>query len=528
MEKIVKASRRKELAVATSAGAALLWASLANFITHNDYPILRPEIGFIALGLVALSALVALMYVGQRQWLRSFLEGLLAALFVDLNADTVPLVIGAGLAVAAITYWKKISLLAPMALFGTVVLVITLLSSSSREPWLQDIRNPSREPAHTNGKPAILHLILDEHIGIEGLPPGQDEQRLKEELKAFYLRRRFAVYGRAYSQHMHTVNAIPAVLNYGTKLAANATPQGAIIGQTTHLGKLVDDGYKLTIFQSDFADFCTGSAYSECVTYNSSSLRPTLDLGLSTAGRTKLIALKFLSLSQISNLLIGPWDLLALRLRRSGIDAPVIIPTEDSRSSSVGSLRALADLSARLREAKPGDAIFAHLLLPHYPYVVASDCTELPFKDWRRRFGFWPAEERLQGYLGQMRCVTSKVDKLLQSFAKSPAGPNSIVIVHGDHGSRLTSVDPSEENRGRFGAEDMIAGYSTLFAVRGAGVQAGYFDEPNPIPTLLRDFTASDFRQAPHPVPPNIHEVTLDDKNWKPKGKAPLPVAWLE
>jgi len=62
MDEIVKASRRKELAVATSAGAALLWASLANFITHNDYPILRPEIGFIALGFVALSALVALMY----------------------------------------------------------------------------------------------------------------------------------------------------------------------------------------------------------------------------------------------------------------------------------------------------------------------------------------------------------------------------------------------------------------------------------------------------------------------------------
>jgi hypothetical protein len=183
-----------ELVVAIAAGTALLWASLANYVTHNQYPVLRPEVGLVALALLILSALVALLFIGQRQWVRSFFEGLLAALFVDLNTDSVPLFMAVGLAVGAITYWKRISLLAPMALFGTVVLVTMLVGVSARDPWL---RVASKQvPAQTGSgaaKPAVVHLILDEHIGIEGLSTDEDAQRLKQELKAFYQRHGFAL-----------------------------------------------------------------------------------------------------------------------------------------------------------------------------------------------------------------------------------------------------------------------------------------------------------------------------------------------
>jgi hypothetical protein len=193
----------------------------------------------------------------------------------------------------------------------------------------------------------------------------------------------------------------------------------------------------------------------------------------------------------------------------------------------VGTLRALGDLKARLEKAKPGDAFFAHLLLPHYPYVVAGDCSALQFKEWKRRFGYWPPEALRHAYAGQLQCATSQVDELLQAFDRSPAGSNSLVFVHGDHGSRLTSVDPSEEYRGQFGREDVIAAYSTLFAVRAPAVRAGYYTEPYPIHTLLRDFSSSTPARAPSLTPPKVHEVWLDDEDWKPSSKIRLPASWL-
>ena len=528
MDKAKSASSRMELVVAIAAGTALLWASLANYVTHNDYPVLRPEIGLVALALLAFSALVALLFVGQRQWVRSFFEGLLAALFVDLNTDSIPLVIAAGVAVGGITLWKRTSLLAPMALFGTVILIATLVSSGSREPWLHTTVNRAPPPGKTNNaKPAIVHLILDEHIGIEGLPADQDAQRLKEELKAFYLRHGFALYGRAYSQHLHTVNAIPAVLNFGESLAKEASTKGVVIGQTRHLKNLVDDGYRLTIFESDFADFCTGSAFAECVRYDSSSLRPTLALKLSAVERARLITLKLMSLSEIVNYVLLPYNVAAHSLRNSGYDFKVLLPSEDARSSTVGSIAAIDELSKRLKNARPGEAYFAHLLVPHYPYVVGADCKGLPFGEWRRRFGPWRFKVRQHAYYAQVRCTMVEVDRLLNALASSPAGSNAVVIIHGDHGSRLTTVDPTEDSRGYFSDDDMIAAFSTLFAVRGPGVQAGYFTEPSPIPSLLHAFDESGFRQAPRPAASKIHEVTLDDSNWTARSKAPLPDAWV-
>ena len=80
--------RGRELVTAFAAGAALLLASLANFISYNDYPHFRPEVGIVVLILLAFALAMAFFYRSQRQWGRSLLIGLLAALFVDLNTDS--------------------------------------------------------------------------------------------------------------------------------------------------------------------------------------------------------------------------------------------------------------------------------------------------------------------------------------------------------------------------------------------------------------------------------------------------------
>ena len=55
---------------------------------------------------------------------------------------------------------------------------------------------------------AVVHLVLDEHIGLKGIPdsaPGGPE--LREQLRKFYLEHGFRIMAGAYSESLHTVNA---------------------------------------------------------------------------------------------------------------------------------------------------------------------------------------------------------------------------------------------------------------------------------------------------------------------------------
>jgi hypothetical protein len=72
----------------------------------------------------------------------------------------------------------------------------------------------------------------------------------------------------------------------------------------------------------------------------------------------------------------------------------------------------------------------------------------------------------------------------------------------------------------------LIAGFSTLFAVQAPGLTATYVDEPQPIALLLRDFATTKFRIIPRPNSKAKHYITLDDANWKPTRRHPLPEHW--
>ena len=519
---------------ALAAGTALLWASLVNFLVYNDFPVLRPEALTVAAALFALCGLMALFYKGQRRWGRALLEGLLALLFVDLNSTSLPLALGVGAALGLFSWWRDRSLLGPMTIVGSVVLIATILGVGGGREWIysRESRGPNRTAAApaqpvraTASKPAILHIILDEQIGIAGVR-GEGAAQLRSDLKRFYLDRGFALYDRAYSEHLHTVNAVPYVLNYGEGLATRASKNGARIGPLKHFQTLHRLGYRLTVLQSDFAEFCEGNVVAECLTYLQSSPRPLLTTSLSFRERTTLVALKFLSLSQAlvrSNLVINS---AMEKLGWLGVPAPTFEIYNYARSSTVAALAATDVLATRLRSARPGEAFFAHLLLPHYPHVVRSDCSYLPRTEWRFRRGRATLAERQRTYLPQVRCTMRKIDELLRAFAASPGGSNGIVIIHGDHGSRIVDYPAIVENIGRYSVEDVIADHSTLFAIRGPGIQATSFAEPESIAPLLRDFAASGFTKAPVPHRSRPASFVVSDAQWRPRQRVPMPAVW--
>jgi hypothetical protein len=319
------------------------------------------------------------------------------------------------------------------------------------------------------------------------------------------------------------MNAIPHVLNYGDRLGQGMRGRKALIGPTKYLERLVDEGYRLTILQSDYADFCTGARFYECVTYEASSPSALLRSPLTSLERAGLITTKFLSLSKLVSALLLPWRLVAKQF-----DLPMLEPSNLGRSTSASAVTVFDDVAKRLSTAKPGEVYFAHLLLPHYPYAVDEECHLLRWSNWVRPFSDKNISVRQHAYYAQNRCTIRKIAAVLNAFDRSAAGTNNVVIIHGDHGSRISLVDPKPENIGKLSGSDLIAEYSTNFAVRAPKIRPGYSSERLPVHSLLKDFVASGFAKAPAPKPPEAVTVHLDGPQGAPAQRVPMPASWTD
>jgi arylsulfatase A-like enzyme len=143
-----------------------------------------------------------------------------------------------------------------------------------------------------------------------------------------------------------------------------------------------------------------------------------------------------------------------------------------------------------------GTVYFAHLLAPHSPYVLESDCTVISDLDrWRSRriLSFdWSepnsAESRAlsyEAYAEQLRCTNRRLAAFFEGLRVAGVLDDAIIVVHGDHGSRINRNWPTVPNRDVLRDSDFIDGYPTLFAAKGPGVPVGYSTERTTLTTLL-------------------------------------------
>jgi hypothetical protein len=386
------------------------------------------------------------------------------------------------------------------------------------------------EQTSSSAGPAIVHLILDEHIGPEGLPADMPEATAaRESLESFYREHGFRLFGGAYSEHFRTVNAIPHMLNFGgaaTEVVTGDRKAGAAMTTNAWFDVLRRLGYTIHVLQSDFLDYCR-SGVATCRRYAAGGLGAVAAADLRTGDKAALLAAGFWSLSDLAVFTTHLYDRAALRLASKS--APTLLDLGwTGRASTVNGLAAFNRLVADLRTARQGEAYFAHILVPHYPYATRADCSLKPRHEWRQRRSFAASREgRQRAYFEQLACATAKVGEALDALAASPAGRDAIVLVHGDHGSRITGHDPDIGNVGRFDAADMVASYSTLFAVRAPGIGPGYDTRRLSAADILAALARSELRSVEVAKESGSPSVVLDDAAWRPARRHELPAEWV-
>ena len=136
------------------------------------------------------------------------------------------------------------------------------------------------------------------------------------------------------------------------------------------------------------------------------------------------------------------------------------------------------EVAAAIERADAGEAIFAHFMVPHAPYILDASCRQVrhgqtPYDLIDR----YPAESafaqaRLSlyaDYAEQVECMLNKLEALFETLALNGKLEGMTFIINGDHGSRISRSRYLEKMEQR----DFVDNYAAHFSIRSPGVEAG-------------------------------------------------------
>jgi hypothetical protein len=492
--------------------ALVLLAPWFVLLGYHGYSLFAPEVLMIATAAVAIAALLALVSRLLGLLVRTVLLAVLLTLFVDLHV-TVPLssllialsFLGVAGAFGVLLWLLREHAPAIVSAIFVTLIAFTLLTADSSS---QRITNqPGSAAARASNAPLLIHLVLDEHIGVEGLPPEIDAAReLRGELIEFYTARGFRLFGGAYSQYANTFNAIANLLNFAERGVNHSFLKPGSAGRTwdlsdsAYFSMLQQRGYQLHLYQSSYMDLCDAKGIRSwsCLTYPVASLGSVEDLPLRADEKARFIVVALLARSRTLLVLSKAYERLVRQpLGRRGLH----VPSWWVEAPSFGPLPVPAVVEQLTRDilAHPrGHAFFAHLMVPHYPYVFDERCELRPrAADWLTNHiaptdapVYNTADSRAlkyQRYTEQVRCVLSMLDDLLDTLDSRGLLAEATIVVNGDHGSRIAEHFPSgvSLDGGLLTETDYRDTFSTLYAIKAPDVQPGYVQRPAPVVNLL-------------------------------------------
>ena len=482
------------------------------FLRFNSYGYLSLDVLIIIVGISVASGAFFVTSVFGGQISRILVISFLVVLFVDFQFDFKDSkLLFSVFAASGVFAWflRESSSQVLTVVFATILVSAELLPAGGEG---DDPAAGGPEIAVRPELPSVVHLILDEHIGVEGIPmdvPGGPE--IKQFIKSFYLENGFRLYGKAFSEYYRSLDSLSVVVNYDTNRFESrlnrAVGQGYELLKNDYFLAMRKVGYKINVYQTDYLNFCTDPRVDDtaCFTYNYRGIKALRDLPFTELEKVWIIASMYLRRSIIHAEVRKLYELFR------GIAAPHgwRLPKWDWNRIHVGPVpvlsvieRLIADLSA-----SPGGTLyFAHLLLPHTPFIYDAACNLRPVADWMDRAdgGGTPPfntsetrQARYERYFEQLRCLYEKMDLILDKIEKNNKLKNAIIIVHGDHGSRIIFSRPWEEDEDILRRSDYIDSYSTLFAIRSNGIAAGYDRNLTSMQALFAKLAASRFRRLP-------------------------------
>lgn len=389
-----------------------------------------------------------------------------------------------------------------IAVFGGIFVGIFL------RPVFPDVQQFSpievANSGQTNNLPIYVHIILDEHAGIEAFDDDiESEKDFKQSAQKLFIGNGFRLFGRAYSEYIDTYDSMPSALNSysginpGKNYERNTANNSFTLTENKYFQDLRASGYNISVYQTLIVDYCAQSKdiVQRCLTYNvfgtTSAALAQFDTGekldvifamfrfFYSRGIVRYIYTRIDEILEPNGIALPNWDVVPNDL------GPIpVLPVFDQMMSDIAN-------------AKAGDLIFAHLLLPHHPYSVDRNCdvrrpvmrwkeSEIHGLDANRINTAKSRAERYDDLAEQSRCALKKIDQLIETMKAAGSFENSTIIIHGDHGSRIGQFMPRTSTRNQLSSRDYFDGYSTLYAIKAPHLTPGYDLRMLPLQQLLQ------------------------------------------
>jgi hypothetical protein len=522
----------------------LLITPFVIFVQHQRYGPSHPEVLLVLLALTAAALLLGAGAARSHAFEVVVIAGLLI-LFADIQLDEPgeKRLLIAFVALGATLWFLRQHAARIVSLMVATMLAVSVLTPQSNAEPVSAAGAPAASP--NADLPFILHVILDEHIGVEGLPADLAPPAFRRDFQSFFVQRGFRLFGRAYSEYPATLWSLAQLLNlapngYTPGLTIPGKPDGTFrLTRSAYFDRLSKQGYTIRVYRPEYLDMCTEAVpASACHTYPANSLRALDALPVPTHQKVAVVAGAYLSRSELHTRAKRTYMGARQRVLGAGIPLPAWDWERGGTSAPLGTMPIFDRIAADLSRARRGELVFAHLLMPHYPYVFGAGCEPRPPREWLERSD--AVDPRIPGgitnspdsraaryarYLDQILCTQRKIDQLL-SAVPALVRRDAIVIIQGDHGSRISLVEPDTSARGSLVTSDYADYFSTLFAVRAPALEPGYDTRVTPITCLLRSLAHSDFRSIGEIEACSTSPVVHFWDGMAPPRPRPLPEFW--
>jgi hypothetical protein len=263
-------------------------------------------------------------------------------------------------------------------------------------------------------------------------------------------------------------------------------------------------GYALRILHPNYIDYCSANRewVSFCYRYPDQNLQSIADSGYSIKEK---IGLMVQILIKQTYHFENYYKILRKKYGLPGL-AVGKIPANNGKMMQV--------LVEDIKQHTQGYAYILHFLFPHPPFVYDAECAlqaKRPIEETQSRDHNIDAAItdnqilvkkgsnttqtralRYQHYFDQVRCGLRWLEQLLIVLKKSGVYDDAVIVVHGDHGSKIDTITPVLELIKQLQTSDYIDTFSTLFAVKHRNLQ-----QPQntflPLEEILADFVTRIF-----------------------------------
>lgn len=497
----------------------ILITPLINFLIFVNYSILTPETLSIFTGYLLMSFVIFAGISQTSYRLRSILFSLIITAsfdlsFIDLHNFELPfqpqILMGFLILLFVILMYGLLVKLQKSINLLLIIVFSAMNITSIAAPLLEKTAAESEKPLDTS-QPNIIHLYLDEHIGIEGFPNDIfNSLEQADEVRDFYLNNSFHVYGGAYSTYLRSAFSMTSMLNYSNSpenlssyMFEPLNKRSFSIKTNKYFKQLSEQGYNIHVYQSNYMNFCDQRVEItlSCYNYQFDSIDENVIANLEISKKIELI---------YSTYIVSQYILRKIYAVIYHFSA--ILKTTDNKNNSqslynpVGHMQVFSvidQMSKDILQTKGGNLFFAHLLFPHQPYIWTETCeVKMPIYSWRPYYDNHPdlydrkpsiistqkRTDYYKEYFKQIKCSMHKLDELFTRLREAGQYNDSIIIVHSDHGSRLYTNEPVFMEGHTITSQDYADSFSSLFAIKLPNSSQLYIKEPYPINKALHKY----------------------------------------